>query len=62
MTTTTKQMNAARKAIKAAVATHGKDTSRMHRVGIETLKAAGMKECIIVEMAWHAVLDVALSR
>lgn len=62
MKTAAQQMTAARKAIKAAISTNGKDTSYLHRVSIDTLTAAGMKECIVQEMAWQAVLDVVLCR
>lgn len=55
-------MTAARKAIKAAISTNGKDTSHLHRVSMDTLNAAGMKACIVQEMAWQAVLDVVLAR
>lgn len=55
---TTQQMNQARKAVRSAIGSSGKDTSLLHRVAMDTLLAAGMKACIVQEMGRKAMLDV----
>lgn len=56
--TTRQQMTQARKEVRIALKLRGKDTSYLHRVAMESLAANGMKECIVTEMAQHAMLDV----
>lgn len=56
--TTRQQMNQARNAVKVAMNIRGKDTSHLHAVAMKSLREAGMKDCIVTEMAQHAMLDV----
>lgn len=55
--TTTKQMNAARKAVTTA-AKENQDRSYLHQVAINSLLANGMDMRIVSEMAQAAMLDV----
>jgi hypothetical protein len=55
---TAQQMNQARKSVRNAMAVRGKDTSHLHSIAMQSLSASGMKECIVNEMGFKAVMDV----